>query len=68
MINLIDDVRRSRRTSHRLSVEKVGLAAVSVTCAAVLLPAICLHAIATSLTFARKAQAPADVEHSYLIT
>ncbi|WP_246857276.1 hypothetical protein [Pseudarthrobacter sp. NIBRBAC000502770] len=67
MMELMDGGRRRRRLPKRETLELVGFTALSVTAAAVLLPAIGVKAVVSALPFARKPSGPAEPEDSYLI-
>ena len=65
MMELMDGGRRRRRLPKRETLELVGFTALSVTAAAVLLPAIGLKALA--LPFGKNPAARPEPEDSYLI-
>ena len=67
MMELMDGGRRRRRLPKRETLEMVGFTALSVTAAAVLLPAIGVKAVVSSLPFAKRVVGPAEPEDSYLI-
>ena len=67
MMELMDGGRRRRRLPKRETLELVGFTALSVTAAAVLLPAIGLKALATALPFGKNPAARPEPEDSYLI-
>ncbi|MBT2567128.1 hypothetical protein J7I84_11605 [Arthrobacter sp. ISL-85] len=63
----MDGGRRRRRSPKRETLELVGFTALSVTAAAVLLPAIGLKALAGALPFRKNLVRPPEPEDSYLI-
>ncbi|MDQ0145984.1 hypothetical protein [Pseudarthrobacter niigatensis] len=67
MMELLDGGRRRRRLPKRETLELVGFTALSVTAAAVLLPAIGIKAVVSALPFVKTPAASATPEDLYLI-
>ncbi|TQJ38068.1 hypothetical protein FBY33_0055 [Arthrobacter sp. SLBN-112] len=67
MMELMDGGRRRRRLPKRETLALMGVTALSVTAAAVLLPAVGLKALAAALPLAKNRVHQPEPEGSYLI-